>query len=53
MDYLKNCHEYHENMVNSISIDDILIINSNIDSEKDTNINNIWINDIKEFIYKS
>lgn len=53
MDYLKNCHDYHENMVNTISIDDILIINSNIDSEKDANINNIWINDIKEFIYKN
>jgi deoxyadenosine/deoxycytidine kinase len=53
IDYLKNCHEYHESMVNAIINDDILIINSNIDSEKDTNINNIWINDIKEFIYKS
>ena len=53
MDYLKNCHDYHENMVSTITGDDILIINSNIDSEKDTNINNIWINDIKEFIYKS
>jgi deoxyadenosine/deoxycytidine kinase len=53
IDYLKNCHDYHEDMVNTIINDDILIINSNIDSEKDTNINNIWINDIKEFIYKS
>ena len=53
VDYLKNCNDYHENMVNSISIDDILIINSNVDTEKDPNINNIWINDIKEFIYKS
>lgn len=53
VDYLKNCHDYHENMVNSISDDDILIINSNIDTEKDPNINNVWINDIKDFIYKS
>ena len=53
VDYLKSCHDYHENMINTISINDILIINSNIDTEKDSNINNIWINDIKEFIYKS
>jgi len=53
VDYLKSCNDYHENMINTISINDILIINSNIDTEKDSNINNIWINDIKEFIYKS
>jgi deoxyadenosine/deoxycytidine kinase len=49
-EYLNNCHDYHENMINSIS-NKILVIDGNKDIELDNNIVNNWMNTIHNFIY--
>jgi deoxyadenosine/deoxycytidine kinase len=50
LDYLKNCHNYHENMINNIN-DKKLIIDGNKDIDLDNNIVNNWLNTINDFIY--
>ena len=49
-EYLKDCHDYHENMINSIS-NKILVIDGNKDIDLDNNIVNNWMNTIHNFIY--
>jgi deoxyadenosine/deoxycytidine kinase len=51
IEYLEKCHEYHEYMINKIS-NKILIIDSNIDTDLNKDIINIWIEKIKNFIYE-
>ena len=53
LEYLQNSHIYHENWLNNLDSNKVLIINGNIDSNKDLNIIKIWINDIKKFIYSN
>jgi deoxyadenosine/deoxycytidine kinase len=49
IDYLTKCHEYHEDMVNKM-IDNSLIINADFDCGDDNNLRHIWIQDIEKFI---
>ena len=49
LDYLENCHNYHEDMINNIN-DEILVIDSNIDTGQNPDIINKWISLIKDFI---
>lgn len=51
LEYLIDCDKYHDEMINSINKDKLLVINSNVDTDKDKNINNIWIENIRKFIY--
>lgn len=51
LDYLEKCHSYHEDMVNSLK-QKILIIDSNVDTDLNKDIINIWIEKIKNFIYE-
>lgn len=64
IDYLQNCHKYHQNMIHYMyneneSVNDneginkannLLIINSDIDYSENTDIMDLWINSIFEFI---
>ena len=52
LDYLNNCHKYHTDMIYDLEENKLLIIDSNIDTDNNKNINDIWINKIKSFIYK-
>lgn len=49
LEYLQNCHLYHENMIKIL--DNILNINSNIDIEQNNNIIEEWYSKISDFIY--
>jgi len=49
--YLQNCHNYHNAMIETIrNTTQILIINSNEDTEKEPNIIETWVKSIYEFI---
>ena len=50
LEYLQNCHNYHEDMINNIN-DQKLIINGNKDTDLDINIVNEWLNNINDFIF--
>jgi len=57
IEYLRQCHEYHENMMNQLFTEDdkkIHILNGNQDIYKNGNKNDdllqIWINQISEFL---
>lgn len=52
LEYLESCHNYHEEMVNNID-NETLILNSNIDTDTDKNIVNKWANSIYDFINNS
>jgi len=49
LEYLQNCHLYHEDMMKVL--DNILDIDSNIDIEKNNDIIEEWYNKINNFIY--
>jgi deoxyadenosine/deoxycytidine kinase len=49
LEYLQNCEKYHENMLNEIN-NQKLIINTNIDTDIDKDIIIKWINMIEDFI---
>jgi len=61
IDYLKNCHKYHQNMINHMynrdvieginDTNNLLVINSDIDYSENNDIINIWINSIFDFIH--
>jgi len=48
LEYLQNCHLYHEDMIKIL--DNILYIDSNIDIEKNNDIVEEWYNKINSFI---
>ena len=51
LEYLQSCHEYHEDMIKNINNDNnILIINSDVDSDEDKTIIDKWIEIITDFI---
>ena len=50
LDYLEKCSEYHDNMIENVDSDKLLTIDSNIDTDENQDINNIWINQIIQFI---
>ena len=49
LEYLKNCHNYHEDMINNIN-NEKLIIDGNKDTDIDNNIVNNWLDLINNFI---
>jgi deoxyadenosine/deoxycytidine kinase len=49
IDYLKQCHQYHEDMINCLT-DKKLVINSNIDTDENKEIQYEWIKLIENFI---
>ena len=51
IEYLKNCHLYHDEMIKTVSnTTQILIIDSNEDTEENPSIINEWIKTINDFI---
>jgi deoxyadenosine/deoxycytidine kinase len=50
IEYLENCHKYHENMISKSPNDQLLIINSNIDTDKNKDILYEWMDKIYKFI---
>jgi deoxyadenosine/deoxycytidine kinase len=50
IDYLENCHKYHESMINNFK-DTSIVINSDIDTDIYSSIINTWINTIEDFIF--
>ena len=53
LEYLINCHRYHEDMISNIIKDNVLIINCNTDTENNKDIINKWLEIIKNFILPS
>lgn len=49
LEYLEDCHRYHEDMIDMTS-NQKLIINSNIDTDENSEIQKEWIRLIEEFI---
>lgn len=49
IDYLENCHNYHEVMINNFKKTSI-VIDSDIDTDIDSSIINTWIKTIQDFI---
>lgn len=56
LEYLENCHKYHNNMLDTIKKDcfcnDQLVLNGCVDIYKNQDQLDIWINQIDEFIHK-
>tara|TARA_B100001093_G_scaffold407422_1_gene396043 strand:- start:658 stop:1764 length:1107 start_codon:yes stop_codon:yes gene_type:complete len=48
IEYLKRCHEYHENWLNSVL--DKYVINSNIDINTNPEVVSKWIKDIDKYV---
>lgn len=48
-EYLKTCHIYHESMINSIT-NEVLVIDSNIDTDENKYKLDDWLNEIKIFL---
>ena len=51
IEYLIDCNKYHEEMMEKIK-DNILVIDSNIDTVINPNINTVWIEKINQFIFE-
>jgi deoxyadenosine/deoxycytidine kinase len=55
LEYLKSCHKYHENMLDTSSSDCVcknqLILNGNLDIYENQDILDDWIDSIQEFIF--
>ena len=53
LDYLQNCHKYHEEWLLNANIKSpLLLLDANTDFTTDTNVFDIWINKINRFIYE-
>jgi len=50
LEYLENCHQYHENMIHMT--DNILVIDSNKDTTIEKHVEIEWLNMIQDFIYQ-
>jgi len=48
--YLENCHKYHEEWLNNLEDNNILLIDGCIDCDENPEIINKWINSINNFI---
>jgi deoxyadenosine/deoxycytidine kinase len=55
LEYLKNCHEYHENMLNKSLVDcvcdDQLVLDGNVNIYENMDVLSEWILSIEKFIY--
>jgi deoxyadenosine/deoxycytidine kinase len=52
LEYLKNCHQYHEEWLLNRNINPLLVLNANVDITKDAQMLAMWIHDINCFIYQ-
>ena len=50
LEYLKNCHSYHENWMNTLPTNQILVIDGNIDANENTQQPQLWVNAVENFI---
>ena len=50
IEYLKNCHKYHEEWLSTIPIENILVLDGEIDTTTHTDQPNLWINIIERFV---
>ena len=50
IEYLENCHKYHEDWLKNIKQENLLVINVNDDINENPNIMHIWINKIESYI---
>jgi deoxyadenosine/deoxycytidine kinase len=50
IEYLENCHKYHENMINTSTNNELLIIDSNVDTDENKDILYEWMDKIYKFI---
>ncbi len=49
LEYLEECHKYHEDMIEQTHCDK-LVIDGNVDREENNSIVDVWIKEIKEFL---
>jgi deoxyadenosine/deoxycytidine kinase len=52
LDYLENCHKYHDEWLLNQNTTPLLVLNANVDITKDSQSLAMWIHDINHFIYQ-
>ena len=52
IEYLQNCHNYHDTWLLSNNPNPMLVLNANKDITKDKEVLDTWLNDIHHFIYQ-
>ena len=52
LDYLKNCHAYHDEWLFKKNTSPILVLNANVDINQDSQAFGSWLRDINCFIYQ-
>jgi deoxyadenosine/deoxycytidine kinase len=52
LDYLKNCHTYHDEWLFNQNTSPILVLNANVDINQDSQTFGMWLHDINCFIYQ-
>ena len=52
LDYLKNCHAYHDEWLFKKNTSPILVLNANVDINQDSQAFGSWLHDINCFIYQ-
>jgi deoxyadenosine/deoxycytidine kinase len=50
VDYLKNCHDYHENMIAKSIVCPCLTLDGNVDIYENTEIVKEWLEQVKQFV---
>ena len=53
LEYLRSCHNYHEDMISALDSKNVLIIDSDIDIEEEVVYKDIWLRNIQSFISSS
>ena len=51
LDYLENCHKYHEHWLFGQTTSPLLVLNANVNIKEDTQTLAAWIREINQFIY--
>lgn len=52
IEYLENCHKYHDEWLLNHNTTPLLVLNANVDIKKDAQCLAMWIHDINYFIYQ-
>jgi deoxyadenosine/deoxycytidine kinase len=52
LDYLQNCHTYHDEWLLNDNKTPLLVLNANVDIKQDSQSLAMWIHDINHFIYQ-
>ena len=50
LEYLKNCHQYHENWLNTNPMERLLVIEGDIDTNKNPEIIDVWNTNVGIFL---